>query len=121
MKPRGKNMSKKVAVYGTLKKNHGNHPLLKDSEFLGQDRVKGWDLYAGGIPFIVKGKGSVSVEVYKIDKSTFNSIDRLEGYPEFYNRTKVSTNFGKAWIYHFDYSEDINLNKAKKIKDGNYG
>jgi gamma-glutamylcyclotransferase (GGCT)/AIG2-like uncharacterized protein YtfP len=49
---------------------------------------------------------NVKIEVYEVSDELFtNKLDRLEGYPDFYNRMEVNTSFGKAWIYFLnDYS-----------------
>lgn len=96
-----------VAVYGSLKKGFGNHVLLEDAEFLGEDWIPGWDMYSlGGFPAITPShrlrcldKNDTKIEVYLVNEKEFISLDRLEGYPSFYNRTKVHTHYGEAWIY----------------------
>lgn len=91
----------KVAVYGSLKEGFGNHRLLTTSEKVGEDWVDGWTMYSlGGFPAIVEGDGSIKVEIYEVDDETFSRLDRLEGYPSFYDRKKVETSEGAAWIYY---------------------
>jgi gamma-glutamylcyclotransferase (GGCT)/AIG2-like uncharacterized protein YtfP len=96
----------KVFVYGTLKKGHGNHRLLRNSEFLGRAVVHGqWQMAdLGAFPAVVDAAsvGPVFGEVYLIDAEVFASLDLLEGYPTFYTRTKVGTPYGRAWMYHLN-------------------
>jgi len=89
-----------LAVYGTLKQGHPNHRVIEDSEYLGQDTIEGWAMYSlGYFPCIVPMKlsGRIIVEVYKLE--SLKSADALEGYPRFYDRTKVTTKYGEAWVY----------------------
>lgn len=98
-----------VCVYGTLRADCGNHRLLAGGEFLGMVRVEGWAMYSmGGFPAIVPAEGSVVTgEVYRVTRSIMKKLDGLEGYPGWYSRTKVPTEFGPAWIYHFESEESV--------------
>lgn len=96
-------MGIRVAVYGSLRQGMGNHRLLENSKFLGKDKLDGFIMYSlGGFPCIrtVFPEGNtITVEVYEVDDATFERLDRLEGYPSFYDRKKVGTQYGEAWIY----------------------
>ena len=94
----------KVAVYGSLRQGLGNHRLLASSKFLGEDISQPeWKMYSlGGFPGIVKGNSEVTLEVYEVDKDTFESLDWLEGYPTFYNRRVINTTYGDAWVYYLN-------------------
>lgn len=99
-----------VAVYGSLRQGLHNHRLLENSEFIGTDRIPNWEMYSyGGFPFIAPSSTSdtILIEVYDVTEDEFASLDMLEGYPSFYNRKQVSTEYGDAWIYFIDY-EDTN-------------
>lgn len=102
-----------VAVYGSLREGLGNHGVIKGAEKKGDTVIKGWDLYSlGAFPFILKGNNALTVEVYQVDSETRQArLDALEGYPSFYDRTKVETEFGEAWIYfmHEMYSRGAPL------------
>lgn len=105
-------MIKLVAAYGTLRKKEHNHRLLEDSEFVGDGTVNGFKMYhLGGFPALQHDEGVAIVEVYRVDKDTMISLDRLEGYRgddnNFYDReiTEVVLNSGetvRAWIYFID-------------------
>lgn len=98
-----------VAVYGSLKQGNGNHLLLDGSEFKGVDgTLPEYTMYSmGGFPCVTEGGStSIHVEVYEVEDGVFNRLDRLEGYPSFYNRKEIDTMYGKAWMYY--------------IKDGSY-
>lgn len=91
-----------VFVYGTLKSGHGNHRLLQGSKFLGRSTVDRFKMYSlGGFPAVVPSEdGVIQGEVYEVDDFTMTRLDRLEGYPNFYDRMIVSTEKGPAWIYY---------------------
>lgn len=102
-----------VAVYGTLKQGFGNHVVLGDAaEFMGEEKLSNWAMYSyGHFPFIVPTNDcddTVHVEVYAIPN--LKRTDRLEGYDNgyqgFYDRKKVETTFGDAWIYFFPEMPD---------------
>lgn len=83
----------KVFVYGSLLKGLGNHPLLERSRLV-QAEARTPPAYTlhdlGGFPAMVAG-GSTSVvgEVYEVDGATLERLDRLEGHPRFYMRTRI--------------------------------
>lgn len=93
----------KVAVYGTLKRGRGNDRLLGDAKFLGETlTTPEYTMYhLGAFPCItLEGDTPIHVEVYEVDSDTFKRLDMLEGYPSFYNRKKINTILGTAWIYY---------------------
>lgn len=109
----------KVAVYGTLKTGQANHFYLEGLSPLVEETISGWDMFAvygGGFPAIVEGEGSILIQVFEVDDATFRSLDGLEGYPSFYNRKKVSTSVGEAWIYFWDEVGGGNLEDLSNIK-----
>lgn len=111
-----------VAVYGTLRKGKGNHSVLEDSVFLGTQTLRGRfemrDL--GPFPYAVKTDREdalLVVEVYLVQSHrVWGRLDRLEGFPRHYNRSKTplpepvplpgAALPGKplvardAWVYH---------------------
>jgi len=99
----------KVFVYGTLKRGHGNHRLLRGGKQLGRCYVEGpWRMKnLGYFPGVVQAKDAAGPakmfgEVYLIDTDTLAGLDLLEGYPNFYTRTKVATPWGNAWMYYLN-------------------
>jgi len=111
-------MSINVFVYGTLKRGHYNHCLLKNAKFLGEATLGGeFDMYSlGSFPALVPCDGEESPkihgEVYEVDEETLRRLDRLEGYEEhgegFYDRALFGTSLGvDAWVYFMhDVPED---------------
>ena len=111
-----------VAVYGSLKKGFGNHGLLTNAEFLGEDAIKGWRmLHLGGFPGIIDGNDeeAIHIELYKVDEGEFERLDMLEGFPSFYNRKKVPTSQGDAWIYYL--SEPERYSNSDVVESGVWG
>ena len=110
-----------VAVYGSLRKGMGNHPLLErnDAQLLSTERVKGWDMYSlGGFPYITPSDtdGEITIEVYVCPITAMRPLDNLEGYPSFYNRKLIDTSKGQAWIY---FIEDYG-NTRSPVTDGDW-
>lgn len=103
-------MTNLVAVYGTLRKGCHNNYLLRDSNLKGvafsdNDAT----MYsAGGFPILKLGEPTckIVVEIYEVsDDILHRYLDRLEGYPDWYDRTMTdftmeSGDKVQAWIYH---------------------
>jgi gamma-glutamylcyclotransferase (GGCT)/AIG2-like uncharacterized protein YtfP len=103
---------KKVFVYGSLKEGRSNAYLLSGSKLLGEalTRPSFTMLNLGVYPGVVlKGSTAIHGEVYEVSEITFARLDMLEGYPSFYDRMEIDTEYGAAWIYFLaspdDYSE----------------
>ena len=102
-----------VAVYGSLKRGFHNYcRFLGDQRLVGLGTVRDFDMYSlGCFPMIIRGGGTVSVEVYEVDESAFIRLDSLEGFPHFYDRKRVNVSLNKggnvkAWIY-FGNAEQV--------------
>lgn len=113
----------RVMVYGTLKKGHCNHILLKDATFLGYDSITGpvklYDL--GTIPAAVETPGvtnTIKGEVYAINEEILAGLDLMEGHPTLYKRIKARTDVGthRVWVYHCQAAVDkYNPTEIKSI------
>ena len=111
-----------VAVYGTLKRGHGNNRVMGRSKFVGEgETVNRYPMVGHGVPFVlpVKGRGhNVKVEVFMADKKTLEGpIDSLESHPNWYRREKTlirmdDGNFINAWLY-FNPTVDVNNYKEE--------
>jgi len=102
-----------VFVYGTLKRGHGNHKLLRAATFMGTTRTKGrYALGDIGFPYAFPETvipshlhsrlcHPVVGECYMLHSpSTLETLDHLEGYPTHYDRTVVELlNLQQAWMY----------------------
>lgn len=111
----------KVFVYGTLRKELGNHYLLQDSVYLGTgstlDHFVMLESSIGrSIPYVVKLNETNKVlstivegEVYEVDDLTLANLDRLEGHPGWYKREYIDVvlddEIVKAMIYLMPWSE----------------
>jgi gamma-glutamylaminecyclotransferase len=70
-----------------------NHRLLAESAFLGEARTEeGFTLHDfGGYPGMTKGgSGRVSGEVYEVTPEILKALDKLEGHPDWYQRTLIA-------------------------------
>jgi gamma-glutamylcyclotransferase (GGCT)/AIG2-like uncharacterized protein YtfP len=96
----------KVFVYGSLKRNYWNHRVLEQSngKFVKEDQLSGASIYNySSFPALgfIEGKNPVQGEVFEVERMDY--LDRLEGYPNFYNRSLVKTDSGEeVWVYHFN-------------------
>lgn len=96
-------------VYGTLKRNFGNHRVLEEGEYLQDGRISSGKftmLDLGAFPALVQDKEGTDIhgELYRVNTQSLRSCDWLEGYPSFYNREVVDVNLSvgntvKAWVY----------------------
>lgn len=111
----------KVAVYGSLRKGLHNHRLLTTSEMIGTDELENFSMFSlGPFPFITpeEAENKIAVEVYEVNEEVFASLDRLEGYPSFYNRQEVDTKHGKCWIYFME--KDTSYGKHIPVESGDW-
>ena len=88
----------KVFVYGSLKKNFGNHVLLQNSKYLGEGvtlKPQYSMVNLGSFPGVyINGSGYIRGEAYEIDQPTLVRLDILEGEGNFYSRRKVDIKVG---------------------------
>jgi gamma-glutamylaminecyclotransferase len=112
----------KVFVYGTLKAGYGNNRLLdnESSDLIGKAVLLTPAILAcnGSFPYLSligtsSRKGWVLGEVYQVSEEVMRTLDSLEGYPDFYNRSEMdcliiedAPKIVKCWVYHVDLSSD---------------
>lgn len=96
----------RVFVYGTLKRGNSIRGLDRfgpANTFISEARTyeSVFDLYSlGPFPAVTEeGEYHIQGEVWEVDKETFKHLDAIEGYPDFYNRRRVNTTAGEAWMY----------------------
>ncbi|MHA2939220.1 gamma-glutamylcyclotransferase family protein [Vibrio sp. RC27] len=94
-------MTNLVFVYGTLRRGESNHYLLEHSEFLGKVQTQPlFSLYdLGEYPGAIEGDAAIIGEVYQVNETTLEALDRLEEVPIEYRRDTLQTSLGQAWIY----------------------
>jgi len=95
--------NKTIAVYGSLRFGHGNWRALLNCNPVKTEVVN--------IPFRMISLGSfpglipstentdITVELYEVDQETYNRIQQLEGYPNFYQKAIIATSLGELEIY----------------------
>jgi gamma-glutamylcyclotransferase (GGCT)/AIG2-like uncharacterized protein YtfP len=98
-----------IFVYGSLKQGNDIRGMqhFGDAEFVGPARTKKANFLMvdmGSFPGVMNSteeqKGFKIVgEVYTVNDETLEWLDQIEGVPFFYNRYKVSTTLGDAWMY----------------------
>jgi gamma-glutamylcyclotransferase (GGCT)/AIG2-like uncharacterized protein YtfP len=89
-----------VFVYGSLRRKQGNSRWMTNAQWLGSDRLAGYDLYDVGLyPAAVPGEGIIEGEVYRIDSATLQQLDQLKRVPRQHQRQLVMTSWGRAWVY----------------------
>lgn len=99
-----------VFVYGSLKRGHGNHRLLYNSEFFGTFSTERscYNMfsfgYFPGVYELPSGSNNgwfIEGEVYKVDNRTLNRLDCLESNGSFYTRylTDISGLKDPCWMY----------------------
>lgn len=102
-----------IAVYGSLRNGMGNSRLLVDSVFIGTGWVSSYVMqaYCSGFPACYRTNeydedSKVFVEVYKVEPNIAVGLDRLEGYPVFYNREIVEVSGIEVddviWMYYIE-------------------
>ena len=105
-----------VAVYGTLKRGHGNYMrcLQGESIYMGSAvTADKYPLIIDGLPFLSPKQGighHVEVDVFRVDDDTFARLDHLESHPRWYVREQVPVVLDNgrrvvtAWVYFNDVS-----------------
>lgn len=121
----------KIFVYGSLRRGmHNDIQRFFDQtgaefEYLGTTTLKANMYSLGAYPYITEPfpydrTGPVVIgEVYDIKSSRsrlLKALDRLEGYPSFYNRKEVKTIFGDVWVYFIDRLGD----KMSQVENGDW-
>lgn len=97
-----------VFVYGTLMSGESNHSIMRNAEFLGEDIVEGAQLFhLGTHPMLVRGEGIVGGECYRISLKTLETLDRLEGHPEYYHRKQTCLKSGRQMYVYQGMIEQV--------------
>jgi gamma-glutamylcyclotransferase (GGCT)/AIG2-like uncharacterized protein YtfP len=112
-------MKHHVFVYGTLLAGEVNHDLLCTADLLGPHRTDPcftmFDL--GAYPGVTRNGGTaICGEVYRVDAKGLERLDRLEAFPQLYDRELIGSPFGRAWIYLYRGS----VNGRSVIRSGNW-
>lgn len=102
-----------IAAYGTLRADGDNHHIIcphdrpEISSCLGQFWINGWQMYDNFIyPYAARGSevDRILVELWAIPAELLPEVDKLEGYPDYYQRTELDFTLPdnrqiKAYLY----------------------
>jgi gamma-glutamylcyclotransferase (GGCT)/AIG2-like uncharacterized protein YtfP len=111
-------MTKRVAVYGTLKRGKSAdladwHP---DNVFVEERTLQGYDMYTQGwYPMCVPGTGTILVEVWDVSEKCMDVLDGYEGHPDLFKRTYVKDIDAEMYVYNHDPNE---YRMSKRILSG---
>jgi gamma-glutamylaminecyclotransferase len=93
----------RVLVYGTLREGQGNHRLIEPSPLIRTVTLsEGYCMVdVGYFPGLIRcdNKNEVTLELYEVSSCQLKDMDWLEGHPDFYTRTEIELDDGKAWVY----------------------
>lgn len=101
-------MINRVFVYGTLKKGNTIRGIDRfgDAEYVSDAQTidSQYSMYTmGAFPAVVLGgQHRVTGEVWEVSEETFQVLDQIEGFPDFYTRSVIETTAGPAWMYHIE-------------------
>lgn len=108
----------KLFVYGTLKRGFGLHTFIRDDwTRIGRATLHNYKMYkspVGSFPIIMESEdGVVKGELYETDDVDALAVtDYVEGFPELYDRKKVTVYQGKrkhkAYVYYVGQSQLTN-------------
>jgi gamma-glutamylcyclotransferase (GGCT)/AIG2-like uncharacterized protein YtfP len=113
----------RIFVYGTLKRGHELHEVIKGSKFLGchmtppSYKMLDFGAYPG---VTLGGRTPIFGEVYQVSKKVLEQVDILEGAPDLFTKIKLATPYGTSFIYLFVIDEDTKrlVNTEKTIPTG---
>ena len=95
-----------IAAYGTLRSGEHNERFCRNAISRRAATVKGtlYDTGYGFPAFVPEGETPVAVELIEIPLSDWAGVDRLEGYPKYYDRELLDFTLAdgtsvQAWIY----------------------
>ncbi|MEM7563489.1 MAG: gamma-glutamylcyclotransferase family protein [Pseudomonadota bacterium] len=95
-------MKSLVFVYGTLKQGQRNYGFVEAAEYMGNHQTEpAFTMYEfDDYPAVTEwGVDSIYGELYRVNRNQFRKLDELEWYPRFYQRIKIKTHLGLAWMY----------------------
>ena len=96
----------KLIVYGTLMSGERNQRFCRNAVSITPCTVTGtlYDTGCGFPAFVPEGENTVAAELIEIPFEDWEAVDRLEGYPRFYDRMLVPATLAdgstvEAWVY----------------------
>lgn len=99
------NELKRIAVYGSLRKGMGNHRLIKDAQYVDTHIVSlpMKMISYGAFPALIPSqeRHEVVIETYDLNPREYADVERLEGYPHFYDKYEFTEPNGQACEIYF--------------------
>jgi gamma-glutamylcyclotransferase (GGCT)/AIG2-like uncharacterized protein YtfP len=124
-------MPKRILVYGSLRRGQQAHRFLRNTTFVEEVRVPGYDLFAlGWYPGIKPNpdnKEGIVGEVFELadgDDETVRNLDAFEGYNpkheemSLFVRKEVAVNGQPTMLYEYNRNTDAPL--AKRVETGDW-
>lgn len=124
-------MMHKVFVFGSLKSEGWNNPVLggavKLDDAVTVDKFCMWNM---GFPYMFREPAyeghyqlPVKGEVYEVDDHTLDDLDSLEGHPHFYERQRVevtlsSGDLEEVWMY-INHQEELTTPRLETLEENN--
>lgn len=108
-----------ISVYGTLRKDEGNHRFLRNSKFLGVSETEAsYTMYNnGGFPYVCLGGNTrVTIETYELSEADKHGVFGLEGYTgvrndprNWYDTADVKTPWGNSQMFILKIHPDLKI------------
>jgi gamma-glutamylcyclotransferase (GGCT)/AIG2-like uncharacterized protein YtfP len=122
---------KKIFVYGTLKQHQPNFAIIKGGIFCGVGKLdksyKFRMVSLGAFPALIPADSEhsqeINGEIWNIDKTAFENVEHLEGYPSFYDRDKVIVkdsqgNEHECFVYFIP--DELGSRELKSVETGTW-
>ena len=91
-------------AYGGLKRGFDNHfHIVGTAKYLGLGAsIQKYAMYRSGAPIVLKHEkiSKIYGELYQVSSLTLNSIDQLQGHPDWYRREKVEIRAQNNQVLH---------------------
>jgi gamma-glutamylcyclotransferase (GGCT)/AIG2-like uncharacterized protein YtfP len=112
---------KKIAVYGSLRAGFGNHVYVNDSDMLSREvvNIPFRMVSLGGFPGLIPADENhdITIEIYSVTDQVYRNVERLEGYPNFYQKATINTSQGEVEVYIL---EDEYYKKSTFVESGDW-
>lgn len=120
-----------IAVYDDFRFSGEHHHFIEGSEVLGTfETLPRYNLgiideHAYREPILTEGSNSITMEVYKVDKTTLKSIENHIGYTSnatsFMLKKTIETPWGIAIVYlNNEYENDSTYSLSKQVRSGDW-
>ena len=117
-------MTEYLVVYGSLRKGLGGYQEhLMQYEPIELIKLQGFDMYTItdlGYPFIVRGLGEITGEIYLVNMQKIEELDIFEECPQVYSRITVQINDKISWIYIYNQQDLGSVAGLEKISNGDW-